>query len=187
MKSFSHFRIRLLFFCSSSFLLPAAPCGFPSPPPVPLAQFGGQKSRPGEVVLRRSFLTPAFVHGLGGRSGAHARNQAVMDLGAAVCTPRVAGCPACPLRSVCEARAALSFQQLRPGKSFSLTGCRAEKFPYSFKIGRGDQKPALSQIFPHSIGSYHRTMSLCSDPQARGPATHRPSTGVGNQNVQNVL
>lgn len=33
-------------------------------------------------------------------------NQAVMELGATVCTPRRPGCPACPLRARCQARAA---------------------------------------------------------------------------------
>jgi A/G-specific adenine glycosylase len=32
-------------------------------------------------------------------------NQAVMELGATVCTPKRPACPACPLRSHCEARA----------------------------------------------------------------------------------
>jgi A/G-specific adenine glycosylase len=32
-------------------------------------------------------------------------NQAVMELGATVCTPRHPACPACPVRSVCRARA----------------------------------------------------------------------------------
>jgi A/G-specific adenine glycosylase len=32
-------------------------------------------------------------------------NQALMELGATVCTPRKPGCPACPLRTPCEARA----------------------------------------------------------------------------------
>jgi A/G-specific adenine glycosylase len=30
-------------------------------------------------------------------------NQAIMDLGATVCTPRSPACPACPVRSVCRA------------------------------------------------------------------------------------
>lgn len=33
------------------------------------------------------------------------RNQALMELGATVCRPRQPGCPRCPLRSVCRARA----------------------------------------------------------------------------------
>src|SRR5207247_5797244 len=32
-------------------------------------------------------------------------NQAVMELGATVCTPRRPACPACPVRSACRARA----------------------------------------------------------------------------------
>lgn len=38
-----------------------------------------------------------------GRAGTF--NEALMELGATVCTPRRPACPACPLRSVCRARA----------------------------------------------------------------------------------
>ncbi|NBV46915.1 MAG: A/G-specific adenine glycosylase [Planctomycetia bacterium] len=40
------------------------------------------------------------------RRGAGAFNQALMDLGATVCTPRQPRCPRCPLRDLCVARAA---------------------------------------------------------------------------------
>jgi A/G-specific adenine glycosylase len=40
-------------------------------------------------------------------------NQALMDLGATVCTPRAPACPACPLRSLCLARR-LGVQLQRP-------------------------------------------------------------------------
>ena len=40
-------------------------------------------------------------------------NQAVMDLGATVCTPRAPKCPACPLRRMCAARK-LGVQLQRP-------------------------------------------------------------------------
>jgi A/G-specific adenine glycosylase len=46
-----------------------------------------------------------------GRAGDY--NQAVMDLGALVCTPRAPACAACPLRTVCRARA-LGAQLERP-------------------------------------------------------------------------
>ncbi len=46
-----------------------------------------------------------------GRAGDY--NQALMDLGSAVCTPRAPDCPACPLEAVCQARA-LGIQEERP-------------------------------------------------------------------------
>jgi A/G-specific adenine glycosylase len=46
-----------------------------------------------------------------GRAGDY--NQALMDLGATVCRPRAPACQACPLRTVCRARA-LGVQLARP-------------------------------------------------------------------------
>jgi A/G-specific adenine glycosylase len=46
-----------------------------------------------------------------GRAGEY--NQALMDLGALVCTPRRPDCPSCPLTSICQARA-LGIQEQRP-------------------------------------------------------------------------
>lgn len=47
------------------------------------------------------------------RSQAGAYNQAMMDLGATICTPRAPDCPACPLEKICQARA-LGVQEQRP-------------------------------------------------------------------------
>lgn len=46
-----------------------------------------------------------------GQAGAY--NQAMMDLGAAICTPRAPDCPHCPLAELCQARA-LGVQEERP-------------------------------------------------------------------------
>lgn len=46
-----------------------------------------------------------------GRAGDY--NEALMDLGALVCTPRSPSCPACPLAEICQARA-LGVQAERP-------------------------------------------------------------------------
>jgi A/G-specific adenine glycosylase len=46
-----------------------------------------------------------------GRAGEY--NQALMDLGAIICTPRRPDCPRCPLASICQARA-LGIQEQRP-------------------------------------------------------------------------
>ena len=48
---------------------------------------------------------------LPGRAGDY--NQALMDLGATLCTPRAPDCPACPLEGICRARA-LGVQEQRP-------------------------------------------------------------------------
>lgn len=45
----------------------------------------------------------SFAELLQPRSGAGDFNQALMDLGATVCTPREPDCPDCPLRSCCQA------------------------------------------------------------------------------------
>jgi A/G-specific adenine glycosylase len=49
-----------------------------------------------------------------GRAGDY--NQALMDLGAVICTPRLPDCPKCPLESICEARR-LGIQDQRPIQS----------------------------------------------------------------------
>ncbi len=54
--------------------------------------------------LAREHLPP-------GRAGDY--NQALMDLGAQICTPRSPDCPRCPLEARCQARA-LGIQELRP-------------------------------------------------------------------------
>lgn len=48
-----------------------------------------------------------------GRAGDY--NQAIMDLGAVVCTPRAPACPACPIQQLCEAYR-LGIQDERPVK-----------------------------------------------------------------------
>src|SRR5512137_208808 len=44
-------------------------------------------------------------------------NQALMELGATVCTPRNPGCDACPLRSACRARALGLVDELPEGRA----------------------------------------------------------------------
>ncbi len=44
-------------------------------------------------------------------------NQAVMELGATICTPRNPACPACPLRTVCVARAKGLTEELPESKA----------------------------------------------------------------------
>jgi A/G-specific adenine glycosylase len=56
----------------------------------------------------------AAAHLPSGRAAEY--NQALMDLGAGVCTPRVPKCATCPVASVCEARA-LGIQEQRPVKA----------------------------------------------------------------------
>lgn len=48
-------------------------------------------------------------------------NQALMELGATVCTPRKAGCPACPLRAHCRALAEDRVAEIPEGKAKRAT------------------------------------------------------------------
>jgi A/G-specific adenine glycosylase len=53
------------------------------------------------------------------RSGSvvYAQNQALIELGALICTARVAHCGACPVRRVCKSAAAATVRRPRAGKS----------------------------------------------------------------------
>ena len=53
----------------------------------------------------------AHTHLPSGKAGDY--NQAIMDLGATVCTPKAPDCPNCPVESICQAKA-LSIQEERP-------------------------------------------------------------------------
>jgi A/G-specific adenine glycosylase len=53
----------------------------------------------------------AFAHLPQGQAGDY--NQALMDLGSQICTPRRPDCPHCPLAPICQARA-LGLQEHRP-------------------------------------------------------------------------
>jgi A/G-specific adenine glycosylase len=64
-------------------------------------------SRQGEVKL----WGLAGEHLPPGEAGAY--NQALMDLGATICTPKAPGCPHCPLEEICQARN-LEIQDQRP-------------------------------------------------------------------------
>jgi A/G-specific adenine glycosylase len=65
------------------------------------------KSKQGE----RRLWELASAHLPAGRAGDY--NQALMDLGASLCTPKAPDCQNCPLREVCQARA-LGVQEQRP-------------------------------------------------------------------------
>jgi A/G-specific adenine glycosylase len=60
---------------------------------------------------RRAMRTLAQSLVPAGQAGDY--NQALMDLGATVCTPRAPQCPVCPLRTICQARR-LGVQHERP-------------------------------------------------------------------------
>jgi A/G-specific adenine glycosylase len=55
----------------------------------------------GPAGIRRVWATAGTLVGEGGRS-AWSFNQAIMELGAVVCTARVARCGECPVRRCCE-------------------------------------------------------------------------------------
>jgi len=68
-----------------------------------LARFLGIRDDVGESRVVERFWTLAGVLVVGPRPGD--LNQALMELGATVCTPRSPDCPGCPLRAACSARA----------------------------------------------------------------------------------
>ena len=59
------------------------------------------KGDPASVASRRRLQSWADQHLVPGRAGEV--NEAMMELGATVCTPKAPACHACPLRNVCEA------------------------------------------------------------------------------------
>jgi A/G-specific adenine glycosylase len=71
------------------------------------------RSKEGESLLWKI----AADHLPFGRAGDY--NQALMDLGAVICTPRTPDCPVCPLENLCEARR-LGLQEERPVKQVRL-------------------------------------------------------------------
>lgn len=68
----------------------------------------------GSGAGKKRFWELAAEHLPPGRAAEY--NQALMDLGAQVCTPRRPKCDACPLKSECRARA-LGIQEQRPVKA----------------------------------------------------------------------
>lgn len=90
-----------------------------------IASFAFEQSEPAvdtnvARVIRRAFFSPrarvgekrvwALARELVPRKGAPAWsfNQAIMELGAMVCTARVARCPVCPVRSACRTGASVT-------------------------------------------------------------------------------
>ncbi|MCS5635165.1 MAG: NUDIX domain-containing protein, partial [Myxococcota bacterium] len=69
-----------------------------------LARFLGVRDDVGEARVIEHFWQLASALVMGPRPGD--LNQALMELGATVCTPRSPGCAGCPLSTSCEARAA---------------------------------------------------------------------------------
>ena len=65
----------------------------------------------GSPEARRRFRVLARSHLPSGKAGDY--NQALMDLGAMICTPRSPNCSACPVNESCQARE-LEIQELRP-------------------------------------------------------------------------
>jgi A/G-specific adenine glycosylase len=75
-------------------------------------------------------------HGAGRESRAGDSAQALMDLGASICTPRKPACALCPLNDDCAARA-LGTQETFPHKAPKKTG--ALRLGAAFVVTRGDE------------------------------------------------
>jgi A/G-specific adenine glycosylase len=82
-----------------------------------LARVFDVSERAASASAQRLFWRLAAEHLPPGRAADY--NQALMDLGAKVCTPRQPKCAACPLRTECRA-AALGIQEQRPVRSAGL-------------------------------------------------------------------
>ncbi len=67
-----------------------------------ISRLGSLRGDPTKAPVRRAIA--GLIHQLMPRRRASDFNQALMDLGAMVCTPREPRCPVCPVRSGCEAR-----------------------------------------------------------------------------------
>jgi A/G-specific adenine glycosylase len=78
-----------------------------------LARVFNVKLPAGSSAAQARFWALAALHLPPGHAAAY--NQALMDLGAEICTPRRPQCAACPLRNDCRARA-LGIQERRPVK-----------------------------------------------------------------------
>ncbi|RMF50530.1 MAG: A/G-specific adenine glycosylase [Anaerolineae bacterium] len=68
----------------------------------------------GQAATEERLRSLAAAHLPSGRAGEY--NQALMDLGALVCTPRIPSCAACPLKALCLARRR-GVQNQRPVKA----------------------------------------------------------------------
>ncbi len=82
-----------------------------------LARLGDEDRNVAETAVRRDLrrAAQALVESVGPRS-AGTWNQALMELGATVCTPRAPRCEQCPISRLCRARRA-GTQHLRPVKN----------------------------------------------------------------------
>ena len=82
-----------------------------------LARLGDEERNVAETAVRRDLrrAAQALVESVGPRS-AGTWNQALMELGATVCTPRAPRCGDCPVSSWCRARRA-GTEQMRPVKN----------------------------------------------------------------------
>ncbi len=68
-----------------------------------LARYHAISGWPGQAAVTRELWRHAAAHTPRQRAGTYA--QAIMDLGATLCTPQQPDCPSCPLRTSCAAHA----------------------------------------------------------------------------------
>jgi A/G-specific adenine glycosylase len=82
-----------------------------------LCRLFARAERPASAAARRDFAETARALRPAGRAGPF--NEAMMELGALLCTPRKPLCPDCPFRAVCRARLSGdpgAFPRRAPGK-----------------------------------------------------------------------
>lgn len=78
-----------------------------------LARHGAIAGWPGKTAVARALWQLAATHTP--KQGVHDYTQAIMDLGATICTRSSPQCPSCPVREDCEARAADTIDEY-PGR-----------------------------------------------------------------------
>jgi A/G-specific adenine glycosylase len=92
------------------------------------------KAKPRIQQLAATLIGPAHAGDMTSRAGDSA--QALMDLGATICTPKKPACVLCPLSGDCAARA-LSTQETFPRKAPKKSG--ALRRGAAFVVTRGDE------------------------------------------------
>ncbi len=106
-----------------------------------LARLLGERGEPTRAAVRRRLLDVARA--LLDPAAPGETNQALMELGATVCTPRAPDCPACPWRGRCVARRDGLTGELprRPARRASITVVRA-----AARVRRRDGRLLLVRI-----------------------------------------
>jgi A/G-specific adenine glycosylase len=120
-----------------------------------LARLGGQPLTTAQVQAQADELVP--------RGRGWAWNQAMLDLGATVCTSRAPRCGACPLAAVCVWRRAGSASP-DPARGSAGTSTGQSRFEGSDRQGRGRLVDALRRVGRLGPGEWAGAAGWPDDP-----------------------